>query len=231
MDNDTTVTPTQDTTAESNAENVQSFTVDEKFKSYWKSQGLTDDDFKDATTFNQATIDRYAKALEKRQANPTPSVETVPAPKPLPQPSPEASTDRNLQLESVAYGTYFASDFPDIDPTYIRSGQYLKDMADAGFSPFTPDGRHINLQATSAYLKMKNEASSATKQLKELQNSQVNSQPSVTPSTNFAPVDNGMVKEMTSTAAHAILAFNLDPANQGKQHPQTAEAVAFLANH
>lgn len=229
MDNNTTETPTQEQTAESNAGTVNNFVVDDKFKSYWKSQGLTDDDFKDAATFNQATIDRYAKAIQKRESNPVQTAQPAQQqPAPMQQPV-QSTVSPNLQLETTAYGQAFMSQYEAVDKDYIRSGKYLSEMAEAGMPAFTPDGQHINLQAASTFLKMKNDAASAQKQLSELRNAQTSSQPTVDPSTQGYTPDNGMAKQMDAQTAHAILAFNLEQMAQGKPlHAQTLEAQNFL---
>lgn len=232
-DNNITDQATPEASVENSAEsNVSDFAVPDKIKAYWKSQGLTDDAFKDAETFYQSTINRYAEVVKKRQDT------TAPAPQPVQTqtngtapaaPAPAQPTtqgvDPILSLEATTYGMRFREQFPAVESNYIDNGQYLVDMANAGIPAFV--NGHLNRQAAEAFLGMKNQAAASEKALADYKAS---SQPDVNPNDQMTGTepDNGLAPEMNETVVRNIAIYN---ATNKTQHPQTAEAAAWTAKH
>lgn len=232
-DNNITDQATPEASVENSAEsNVSDFAVPDKIKAYWKSQGLTDDAFKDAETFYQSTINRYAEVVKKRQDTAEPT--------PMPQVSMPAQTQTNgttasaqsnqgvdpmLSLEATTYGMRFREQFPSVDADYINNGKYLVDMANAGIPAFV--NGHINRQAAESFLGLKNQAAASEKALADYKAS---SQPDVNPNDQMTGTepDNGLAPEMNETVVRNIAIYN---ATNKTQHPQTAEAAAWTAKH
>lgn len=231
-DNNTTVQPTPEASAESQAENtVSDSVVADKFKSYWKSQGLKDEDFADRDTYEQAVINRYAKVIAKRQDTTEPQTQANEPEARRVQPQPEqagqksTTVDPMLQLEATTYGMEFKSRFPNVDADYITSGKYLVDMVNSGIPAF--NNGHINTRAAATYLGMKDQAAAADKALNDYRSAQTDVS-NKDQMTGTEP-DNGLAKEMNEDTVRGIIAYNLQ--NPTNQHPQTKEAEIWSAQH
>ena len=230
-DNNTTVQPTPEASAESPAENtVSDSVVADKFKSYWKSQGLKDEDFVDRDTYEQAVINRYAKVIAKRQDTTEPQAqanEPQASSTSVQQPARPTTqgVDPMLELEATTYGMEFRTQFPNVDADYITSGKYLVDMVESGIPAFA--NGHLNRKAASTYLSMKNQAAAADKALNDYKAAQTDVS-SKDHMTGTEP-DNGLAKEMNEDTVRGIIAYNLQ--NPNSPHPQTAEAEQWSAKH
>ena len=202
------------------------FAVDDKFKSYWKSQGIKDESFKDAATFNQAVIDRYAKAIEKRQANPEPQAQTQTQAQ-APAQAPAQTDNQNLTFNAMTYGLMAQQQFTALKPEYLAKGDYLNEMVQAGMSPIV--NGQLNTSAINTFLNMKNQTATAEKALEDLKTRQAQAQPQVNPQDQMygAAPDNGEVKEMSNTAVNNIMLYNLNH----PRHSQTQQAALYAIKH
>lgn len=231
-DNNITDQATPEASVENSAEsNVSDFAVPENVKRYWQSQGLKDDDFSSAEVFNQAVMNRYAKAIQKRQdtteqaPQPTQTQTNGAQPAPAPSQPTNQGADPQLNLEATTYGMLFKDMFPNVDGDYITNGQYLVDMANAGIPAFIAG--HINRQAAQTFLGLKNQAAASDKALADYK---ATSQPDVNPNDQMTGTepDNGLAKEMNLNVVRNIAAYN---AVNKTQHAQTREAQQWMAQH